>query len=707
MSRSEYSATRACGGSSAAPALACPLSGSRTVLSNGVNGTQDWKPMSSTNYSVPSILREIYSSGAQGEKTVSNFLDIEWRRQEGREDERENAGFRIPIGTYSSLPSMALNNALDVVEGLVVDTITGGIGFRNHTIPHGFDRRVSWQEDLLFVVPETVCVDTNLTIAMSISEGRVTRAQFTGYNETVESVLRQQPQTNFEDGQKDAQLPGRARAAAWWHNALASAYFDDGIARQRQHTFNRVSPTTLSYMKNWDIPDLSPITGNNGTLDIFDYSISTSFSDHIISGYMHPEGMWIEHYKIAQQDIPNSYNVSPSNFTIIHNICSGVTGATAANGDNILVGCGLMRGAPQFNYSRHGSKVDGWKLDAGKIPRNEYFSFGEWSQKVYTCASAVKATIKTVFLSYDGRDNGLKGLKVNAIKEKEYPDISSMPLWGIEDVVGYSLDEIRLLWGLVGSEYERKPNITTYRQPSIYLKGRMEPNPRQTHLGIRQSLAGTDFASQMLSATYCDTHRNRSRPAFSEFPYPDLCRDFDYRGRQSLGMFLWTRNLTANPESASRFLNLIATDVAASMLVGTKGLMSKGSQEPYTVVQEVPRLRYHLPYAVPAVGLAFVVLLTVHLALVLFWSGRGGFSGLRLHIRRLSPGCIYSALLALPGQRDGLGMSSEDWIKSHGADVIDFSRGFPQLTHVHEGGPRDTGELGATSDSTPSVHTSS
>jgi hypothetical protein len=39
------------------------------------------------------------------------------------------------VGKAATLQSLILNNEVRLVEGLVVDTINGGVGFRNHTVP--------------------------------------------------------------------------------------------------------------------------------------------------------------------------------------------------------------------------------------------------------------------------------------------------------------------------------------------------------------------------------------------------------------------------------------------------------------------------------------------------------------------------------------------------------------------------------------------
>jgi hypothetical protein len=65
-----------------------------------------------------------------------------------------------------------------LVEGLIVDTRDGGIGFRNHSAPPPREYASTWSEDILFIQPQTQCVDTNLTLDFSIpattSEGTST-----------------------------------------------------------------------------------------------------------------------------------------------------------------------------------------------------------------------------------------------------------------------------------------------------------------------------------------------------------------------------------------------------------------------------------------------------------------------------------------------------------------------------------------------------
>lgn len=139
-------------------------------------------------------------------------------------------GSRFLVADNRNMESMVLTDTLRPVEGLVVDTVQGGVGFRNHTLPVGFVHGARWEEDLLFVEPETVCVDTNLTVdftivrnsnlSSSLTDFRLTdRGGFANLNHTY-------PRLDLHDPQENPDLYTRAYKAAWLHNAYTALYFN-------------------------------------------------------------------------------------------------------------------------------------------------------------------------------------------------------------------------------------------------------------------------------------------------------------------------------------------------------------------------------------------------------------------------------------------------------------------------------------------------
>jgi hypothetical protein len=212
--------------------IACPFSDTVAISTSN----SSWVGMDyphGYNITIPQIITDIYSSGSNDNTTISNYFDIQWRRYQITSDLSSlviNNGSSYLVSSFRNMQTLVLNNAIQPVEGLIVDTVSGGIGFRNHTVPPGFQHGVTWQEDLLFIEPETVCVDTNLTIdftiALSVNISTLVtdvvltdRGGFVNLNQTV-------PVPDLSDTQSNADLFGRAYTAAWLNNAYTMLYFN-------------------------------------------------------------------------------------------------------------------------------------------------------------------------------------------------------------------------------------------------------------------------------------------------------------------------------------------------------------------------------------------------------------------------------------------------------------------------------------------------
>src|SRR5262245_45436198 len=117
------------------------------------------------------------------------------------------------------IQTMVLDDAVVPVEGLLVDMKDGGIGFRFHAIPVGLQHGAKWTEDLLFIKPETQCVDTNLTLDFNIKTGTdhgdttfVEDLVLTDRGGFVNFMARY-PQYDHSDMQRNPDLDGRAYKA--------------------------------------------------------------------------------------------------------------------------------------------------------------------------------------------------------------------------------------------------------------------------------------------------------------------------------------------------------------------------------------------------------------------------------------------------------------------------------------------------------------
>ena len=194
---------------------------------NSNETAESWNYSSGTyDRRVQDILLDVYSSGVTKNSTVSSFFDIQWRQWATRTDRQNNNGSAYLVGSLRQMQSLLLENNVRPIEGLVVDTVNGSIGFRNHTVPIAVQQSVSWTEDLLFVEPETACVDTNLTIDFAaITNGSVIDLElvdhggFANLNHTYPTWDRTHPET-FAD------LQSRAYKAAWMSNAWTMLYWN-------------------------------------------------------------------------------------------------------------------------------------------------------------------------------------------------------------------------------------------------------------------------------------------------------------------------------------------------------------------------------------------------------------------------------------------------------------------------------------------------
>lgn len=149
----------------------CPYTEGITIL----NETHFDLPNNLTK-DIPEILKEIYSSGTTGwPNTIANYFDIEWRQYSTGVSRFYNNGTAFLVSTYRQFESMILRNQIVPVEGLLVDLIDGGLGFRNHTLPTSIGLGGRWEEDILFIQPETACVDTNLSLAFSVARPNINR----------------------------------------------------------------------------------------------------------------------------------------------------------------------------------------------------------------------------------------------------------------------------------------------------------------------------------------------------------------------------------------------------------------------------------------------------------------------------------------------------------------------------------------------------
>jgi hypothetical protein len=355
------------------------------------------------------------------------------------------------------------------------------------------------------------------------------------------------------------------------------------------------------------------------------------------------------------------------------------TVAPLQNISNIFVICGLIYGAPQRQNPGN------WFL---------YDSGSQWSIPLYSCASAMKATIKTISLSYNGTEPSLANLVVTKIQDKIYSDDQTLPLWGEENggAGGYTIDVLSSpVWGLVADEFANHPNVSTVRRASLYLPGES---------GVSLPTIGNDFiaGAEAFQGAWQIPY-SQSADGIGTAPSP-----IDYTGSTDIGMLVRWQELSSSASSVSQIPNLIWTDIVAQAVVGTKGVLgslNNASENiiPISVIPTVSRVEYNWPYAVPAL-LAALLLLLINIGIIItMLFGNNSIAKLRLHLQRLAPGRIFTTFL-YPEEHNGMIMSSKQWAETAGKTAVDLSGECP--SHVGVGIVAESGKLSVVSENKPS-----
>jgi hypothetical protein len=135
---------------------------------------------------IPENLTLLFSSGREGDRaTVATPFDIEFRsytlvsdveRQQSVLSNDTSPNFKIDQyakrteGEVQYGDMIVLADDFVIRDGVIADMKKGGLGFRNHTIPENVHSGTDWTESLLWLEPETVCVNNNLTVEFGIPE---------------------------------------------------------------------------------------------------------------------------------------------------------------------------------------------------------------------------------------------------------------------------------------------------------------------------------------------------------------------------------------------------------------------------------------------------------------------------------------------------------------------------------------------------------
>jgi hypothetical protein len=633
------------------------------------------------NFRIPKNITEIYTAGfSKFNKTVSTVFDINWRTYKKVIKNRFIPNQTYLVGDYRHLQSILLNNAQQAFEGLIADTISnktdgsvGALGFRNHTLPPPLPFGSTWSEDLLFIEPVTECVDTNLTLDFTIPEdnnitvGRIVdlvitdHGGFANFDKTIP----------WYDANKTYEFPNlkdRAYFAAWLNNVYVMFYLNVTNPKSKtgprfQYLDSTVGKTfSLNQRVNDSTTLFDPYYDRLITTQSFGQFArvpSTSFSRNLSSS------------TFGVSNYPNPFQISKQNFTDISEACAGSNGDSPANISNIAVQCGMVYGAAR--------RRDG--------TRSLFFDPGsQWTVPIYTCASASKASIKTVTFRYNGTQ-GLPSLNIVSIKPKTYAKEEDKPLWAVENLT-MDKDDVNPIWGLTTPEHQNGPNISTSRQEHLYLPGSSSGTGIVTMPSSgSQNLAGVDFYQNAMAVAYDIDHDK------------DVSGVPDYSGAANLALFNKWQEFS-DSVNVSRVINLIWMDVASNAVLGTRGYLPVPSlpslqqlakrddgavttaRVPVTVYQR--RIRFHLRYGIPAFLVAAICALVAVVAVGMMVCGRATPSRMKRLLDQTSAGRILGTFLYPHDCPPGA--SRRTWVRAVGRKRIDLGAVRPVAMDAPAGG---------------------
>jgi hypothetical protein len=323
-----------------------------------------------------------------------------------------------------------------------------------------------------------------------------------------------------------------------------------------------------------------------------------------------------------------------------------------ANISTIMAATGLILGA--------GSEVDVSGNPIIGPTNNRLQPLSNWSQPLYSCASALKASVKRVSFQINGTAS-LSNLVVNNIQPVTYSSNASAPLWAVENT-GLNIADVAPFWGLISSEYSSSPSLYTIQREFLYLPAGMGAF---AGLGHGDGSAGAMAPAGALHELF----QSVSDGGSSEFP--------DYSGKTNYPMFLKWKNLSRNESTTPTILNLIWTDFMANSVVGSKSQLSRNGTAPLSssLISATPFrhvIEYNYLYAIPAFCFLVLYALTLLISLIFFLIRRVRISTLRMLLNQTSAGRAITT--ERHGQRIPPQAPTSQWIDMFGDEEISVKK---------------------------------
>lgn len=591
---------------------------------------------------IPQNITDMFRSATNG-STVASSMDIQYRSWMPFRSEWFNDREPYVKGRFKHIDMLLSREQYTLAEGVIADTMSGGIGYRNHTVPTGLSYGGEWDEDILWIEPDITCVDNKLSLEVILDEPSSDEAQYRSLKLVDNGGIAHLPTANPYDNWPNITFSSpdvfeRANRTAWLGNLLTSMILNLTDADGWTYGMN------VSTGQHYNISRNDSNIGFSPELGVSTQRISPEWLADGYAGYFRTNGSLVGRngsILYPQENYPDVW--ATALFSELSGRCSGeYSDASMQNDHNVA--CGYFFGA-------------GGRIDGGQELMEEVGS--EWEQPLYTCAGAVKASVKTVTFSMNG-SLVLDNLAVKMVQDKVYDKEEDQPLWAMEDWwhPGSEGALTAPLWGIVDDSYDGTPGYNFTRSSALYLALNQGWTNVADPLDMLAAAQAPAAALQEVLAGF-DSFRSSSKTTFPA-----------YSGEHSFSLMSKWRELSKTAEGSAKILRLVWTDILASGTVGTNLQKSSAKRsvlaaDERTVNAYVRRLTYDMRYAIPAVILLVTWVSLLFIGFVAGFLNGHPFRKLKMLLNDTSVG-RYAASTMEPASKSVLRATSGRWLDGAG-----------------------------------------
>lgn len=252
-----------------------------------------------------------------------------------------------------------------------------------------------------------------------------------------------------------------------------------------------------------------------------------------------------------------------------------------------------------------------------------------WTQPIFSCAAAVKASVKAVVFQVNGTAQ-VSNLVVQSVEDPSYNSTDSMPIWAMEmPSPPRNISQLSPFWGPVLASNRDNPDIKTLQRHNFYL-----PAGASAVFGSLSSLdalAGAEAPFGVFGPLFT--------PGGSLFSSSSSTMA-DYSGATSWPLFMKWNALGRSADTAGKIVDYIWTDLMANAVVSSKSALSSTDATifPRPATRFVLSTSYDWKYAVPALVFAAIYILLFLGSALMMITRKAGFGSMRFVLNQTAAG---------------------------------------------------------------------